>query len=235
MLFEKSSEKHTVSGSTSPYKYPALTDKILVKITGKERVSVPWLLLAKSTTEYLDADCIPESFRVTDPSKLTKAGIFNLWAHWRERERKGLPILRFVKAKRDDMALTVATSSVQSRPKKRPYVIVNSEDEEDSDKSDNEPPTVASRPPSKKARVLESEELEGPQAGSPAAQEARTEFLQSLSTDPVYHQLCDKLSSLPLFVSSSLVLPTHINSVLPKGSLVCPGQPAPMGILDLVV
>jgi hypothetical protein len=159
---------------------------------------------------------------VTDPSKFTKESISNLWAHWHDREKKGLPIIQFIKAKQDDMGWGAPSTSVQSRPKKRrPYMITNTDDEDSLDQSDDGPDAdantgnnekgkgpkpVAERssgpPPAKKARVSESVDPDRPEAGSPASQHDQIGFLRSLSAEPAYLQLCDRLDALPLFVSS---------------------------------
>ncbi|KAG6377671.1 hypothetical protein JVT61DRAFT_14437 [Boletus reticuloceps] len=77
--------------------------KAYIKITTRAKVAVPWLLLSKTPTEYIDPACIPPGFCITDPSKFTKIAIAALWSHWQQREKQNLPILSFIKARREDL------------------------------------------------------------------------------------------------------------------------------------
>jgi hypothetical protein len=44
-----------------------------VQVVQRPKVSVPWLLLAKSPAEYLDLWCVPDNFIITDLFKFTKS------------------------------------------------------------------------------------------------------------------------------------------------------------------
>jgi len=94
-----------------------------VKFTESSRVSVPWLLLAKDPEEYIDSDCLPEGFLIRDPSKLTKINVNKLWHHWEQRSKNHNTILRFIKAKPDNM-LTAPHDKPKCRLHKRPYVEI---------------------------------------------------------------------------------------------------------------
>jgi len=54
---------------------------LLVRITQCDKVHVLWLELARMLEKYLDANTIPEGFKILDPSKLTKNRILELWSH----------------------------------------------------------------------------------------------------------------------------------------------------------
>jgi hypothetical protein len=51
----------------------------------------------------LDADTIPEGFKVLDPSKLTKVMVSDLWSHWSGQAKAKLPILIFITAREQDL------------------------------------------------------------------------------------------------------------------------------------
>lgn len=88
----------------SHYSLPScFTNSCLARVTERSKVTVPWLLLAKSPSEYLDMECVPEGFVVTDPSKFTKMVLDCLWAHWERRAAADKPIVQFLKARSDDL------------------------------------------------------------------------------------------------------------------------------------
>lgn len=94
----------------------------------------PWLELTRPDNHYLHPDSIPEGFNISDPSKLTKPIIDKLWAHWRTRERKNLPIVEFVSARPKDLD-PWKFGLVSNEPhvaKRKPYVEVD-------DDTDHEP------------------------------------------------------------------------------------------------
>jgi hypothetical protein len=73
-----------------------------VRVTRSRSARVPWLALGKPKADLLDAETIPEDFKVLDPSKLTKNNVTKLLSHWRERETSDQPILIFNKAQEQD-------------------------------------------------------------------------------------------------------------------------------------
>lgn len=176
---------------------------------------MPWLLLAKSQEEYLDADCLPDGLVVADPSKFPRKEVDKLWDHWSARSRKGLPILRFLKAKVDDLPFGLPREEPRPLRKKRQYVEVS---DEHSDEDEVEPAEkgkgkvtqlVASSskrqlspPPSKRPR-LSGDVVGVPEANSPAASaDQREDFLHGLSDYSEYADLLRFLwQNLPRTVS----------------------------------
>ena len=177
-----------------------------MKVTKRKRSHTPWLELSHAAADYLDPATIPEGFNICDPSKLTKAQIDGLWAHWRAQAEKKLPIFRFIKAKRNDIGLVGSSETVQRPPKQKPYVEVSDDDEDEQDALEDvrqEEGTLSSTskpPPSKRSRL--SGQYEEAEDQSPAANGSdRIKFLYSLSKDSSYTAVVDALMALPIFVS----------------------------------
>jgi hypothetical protein len=189
-----------------------------VRITKRDSVHVPWLEVARSPTAYLDVDTIPDGFKVLDPSKLTKAMIFELWCHWSARAMAKLPILIFIKARHQDLGLSAQwdLKRPQAAPKRKaiPYVDVGSDDQASNDeldghgngkdvadKGEGTSGSSIRQPPSKRPR--HSGHTAVPDKQSPAANSSdRPKFLSSLSPDPSYKALVDGILALPVFVST---------------------------------
>lgn len=190
-----------------------------MRITGKrDKVHVPWLELARTPTKYLDADTIPQGFEVLDPSKLTKLMISRLWSHWCTRAKAKLPILVFIKARRQDLGLSAGLEVPRTAGKRMQYVEVGSDDQPTGDELDgcagkgkdgvDEGEGISGSPvgppPSKRPRL--SGQPAVPEDQSPAANESdRPKFLYSLSLDPSYKTLLDGMLALPIFVSPFFV------------------------------
>ncbi|KAN0086259.1 hypothetical protein V8E55_007393 [Tylopilus felleus] len=171
--------------------------KAYIKITTRAKVAVPWLLLSKTPTEYIDPTSLPPSFRITDPSKFTKIGVATLWSHWQQQA-----LLEF------------------HPPKKCAYVEINSpkaEENEDSPADDidledlarkgkattsESVPTTTSHSP-KRPRLSLNDQPADPEETSPAAnQHDRGTFLHSLSTDQSYLKLVTAFHALPRICSN---------------------------------
>lgn len=169
--------------------------------------------LAKAPTKYLDADTIPEGFKVLDPSKLTKSMVSDLWSHWFERAKAKLPILVFIEAREQDMGrkarCTVDIPMDISRPlagrKRTPYNYNWSDDEasdgemgslakDGADKGKGTSRSPARPAPSKRPRISDE--------GSPAGNcDDRQNFLYGLSTEPSYKALLNSVLLLAACVS----------------------------------
>lgn len=184
-----------------------------MRITKRDKVRVPWLELARKPTKYLDADTIPEGFEVLDPSKLTKTMIGQLWSHWSARARKELPILIFIKARKQDLGLSAEWEVPRFIGKRIAYVEVGSDDQpsedeldgragkgkDGADKDQGMSGSPVGPPPPKRPRF--SRQPAVPEDQSPAANEGeRLKFLYSLSIDPSYNALLNGILALPDFV-----------------------------------
>lgn len=91
----------------------------------------PWLELTRPNNQYLHPDSIPEGFNISDPSKLTKPMVDELWTHWRARQKKKLPIVEFINARRKD--LDGWKFGLEEEPrvgKRKAYVEVDDDDDE---------------------------------------------------------------------------------------------------------
>ncbi|KIM52189.1 hypothetical protein SCLCIDRAFT_11947 [Scleroderma citrinum Foug A] len=181
--------------------------KAYMKFTESSRVSVPWLLLAKDPKEYIDLDCLPEGSLVHDPSKLTESNVNKLWHYWEQRSKKQDIILRFIKAKPDDMPATLNDKPKQ-RLRKRPYVEIgeNSDEEDNSEEKGSHSPGLATGSPSSaKGKPASTHSPAGKghikaDPSSPAAhKDDRPTFLCGLSSDLHYFGLLDRLSRLPIY------------------------------------
>lgn len=182
-----------------------------MRITGRKKVHVPWLELARNPTEYLDVDTIPNGFKVLDPSKLTVAMIDRLWFHWSSRAAAKLPILIFTSARWQDKATTVRN---QAFLKSIRNVPVASDDQvgdnghaakrkDGADKGEETSRSVRP-PPSKRPRLFAQPVV--PDEQSPGANNSdRQKFLVSLSSDASYKVLLDAVLALPAFVSCSFI------------------------------
>ena len=160
-------------------------------------------------------DCLPEGFVIADPSKFTKKVLDKLWAHWESRSSRDEPILQFTRARNDDLPYGLPRLERPQGSKKRRYMEVASSDDEqefvagkakamDASTSGEAGPLSAARPPSQRARL--SGQPEAPEDESPAAnQHDRFSFLEGLSNNSDYQRLVRVLSSLPVFVSLSLL------------------------------
>jgi hypothetical protein len=74
-----------------------------VKFTKRDKVHAPWLELTRPDNRYLHPNSVPKGLNISDPSKLTKQMIDELWAHWWAREQKKLPIIEFINAQPKDL------------------------------------------------------------------------------------------------------------------------------------
>ena len=187
----------------------------LVRITKWDRAHVPWLELARMPAEYLDIDTIPEGFKILDPSKLTKNRISELWCHWSKRAKAKQPILRFIKARDQDLGMRARYEMDKPQVVQKRVAYVDLSDDETSDDeldghagkrkngSDKGKGTSGSSirpPPSKRPRL--SRQLAVAEEQSPAANNSnRSKFLYSLSSDALYKTLLSRVSALPVFVS----------------------------------
>ncbi|KAI6137271.1 hypothetical protein F5141DRAFT_1060132 [Pisolithus sp. B1] len=102
------------------------------KFTKKPKAKVPWGLLIKSPTEYLDSESIPEGFTMKDPSKWTKADLGLLWDHWQSLEAEEKVIVSFTDCKKEDAPLSRQFDrKVVGSSKKRVWVTVEDDSEAD--------------------------------------------------------------------------------------------------------
>lgn len=181
-----------------------------MKFTESPRVSVPWLLLAKNPEEYIDSDCFPEGFLIRDPSKLTKSNVNKLWRHWEQRSKNRDVIVRFIKAKPDDMRATLIDKPKRTKRRKLDYVEIGDTSDEESDADEGSDDDVGVGPSSSrpaKGKPVSSRPAPRIKAdpSSPVAnKDDRLTFLRGLSADPRYVGLLDRLSRLPIHVSNIL-------------------------------
>jgi hypothetical protein len=191
-----------------------------VRVAKRGRVHVPWLELARKPEKYLDADTIPEGFKVLDPSKLTKVMVSDLWSHWSGRAKAKLPILIFITAREQDLG-TRARYPMQTplvRKAHVAYLDIGSDDsasDDGADKGEGAPGSPIRSPPPI------------PEEESPAANDSnRSQFLYSLSlqVDPAYKALLNGMLTLPVFVSPFfsafvwIILITLIREASPQSS-----------------
>ncbi|KAI6160852.1 hypothetical protein EDD17DRAFT_1760029 [Pisolithus thermaeus] len=100
------------------------------KFIKKPKAKVPWGLLIKSPTEYLDSESIPEGFTMKDPSKWTKADLGLLWDHWKSLEAEEKVIVSFTDCKKEDAPLSRQFDrKVVGSSKKRVWVTVEDDSE----------------------------------------------------------------------------------------------------------
>ncbi|KAF8141806.1 hypothetical protein EV363DRAFT_1443743 [Boletus edulis] len=104
------------------------------RIAKRQKVHAPWLELSHAATQYLDSDTIPQGFKISDPSKFTKAQLDRLWSHWKARASADMPILWFIKAKQNDLGWSTQIAEEHSRVaskkgKESTYVNVDDDDE----------------------------------------------------------------------------------------------------------
>lgn len=173
-----------------------------MRITKREKVHVPWLELARAPSDYLDPGALPEGFNVLDPSKLTKDMVRTLWCHWSGRARANLPVLVFIKARKQDLSISARYNTEKTKPVlgKRAVAYVEPGSDDEADDSESERP-----PPSKHPRL--SKEATIPDNLSPAANNGgRAEFLRRLVKDPVLWILLRGVEALPGVVSSFFLL-----------------------------
>lgn len=187
-----------------------------MRVTRRKSVRVPWLELARSPAEYLDASTIPNDFKLLDPSKMTKYAIDQLWWHWTRRAEVDQPILVFAKGRKQDMGTPPANTDP------RPYTINALEPGVDyipidEDPSDEAPDSHARKrsnvanegegssgsqirpPPSKRPRLSGQAAID---KDSPAANSSnRPAFLSGLSLEPSFRTLIDTVLALPASVS----------------------------------
>ncbi|KAI6097067.1 hypothetical protein F5141DRAFT_1220321 [Pisolithus sp. B1] len=143
------------------------------KFTKKPKAKVPWGLLIKSPTEYLDSESIPEGFTMKDPAKWTKADLGLLWDHWQSLEAEERQLDR----------------KVVGSSKKRLWVTV--EDDSEAEVGGAGVPGASVTRPSvvgTSGQTMDMGEVPG---------EATTDYLKSLSIMPRYQVLLDLVDALP--------------------------------------
>jgi hypothetical protein len=64
---------------------------VLGFISGKKKAIIPWAKVVKNPTAWISEECYPEGFHWADPSKIRVKKVFELFEHWRQRRRSGLP------------------------------------------------------------------------------------------------------------------------------------------------
>ncbi|KAF8547885.1 hypothetical protein OG21DRAFT_1567584 [Imleria badia] len=152
------------------------------------------------TKAYMKITNIPKGFNISDPSKLTKQMLDELWTHWRAREEKKLPIIEFIKARAKDMdALRRAayTKIDDNSEGEAELIKANGKGNTEDDKGEGTSESLP-KPLSKQPRL--SGQPDVPEEGSPAASEKnRPKFLAGLSQDASYKALVDTLMALPIF------------------------------------
>lgn len=187
-----------------------------MRVTKRKSVHVPWLELARSPTEYLDASTIPDDFKLLDPSKMTKDAIHRLWWHWSRRAANDQPILVFTNGRSQDMGVSPAYTEPQRRRinAMKPgidYIPIGEDDgDEEPDSHARKRSNVADEgegssrsqirpPPSKRPRLSGQATVD---KDSPAANSSnRPAFLSSLSREPSFGTLISTVLALPASVS----------------------------------
>lgn len=193
-----------------------------MRITKRKNVHVPWLELARSPAEYLDASTIPNDYKVFDPSKMTRFTIEQLWTHWTRRARTDEPILVFTKGRSQDMGVSPGytdphqrhpINAINALKAGRDYVEIGDDDAgyEEPDGHARKRSNVADKgeevsgpenrpPPSKRPRL--SGQATVLDDDSPAANSSnRPVYLSSLSSEPPFRTLVDAVLALPALVS----------------------------------
>jgi len=169
-------------------------------------------------TKYLDADTIPKGFEMLDPSKLTKVMISCLWSHWAAQAKVKVPILIFITAQRQDLELSAGLEVPQVVKKRKPYVEVESGDDQGDDdldgcagkgkdgvdKSKGISASPVRPPPSKRPRLSGQQPAVPEDQSSAVNNSDRPKFLYSLSLNPSYKTLLNGMLALLIFVSLHL-------------------------------
>ncbi|KAI6137275.1 hypothetical protein F5141DRAFT_1209603 [Pisolithus sp. B1] len=181
------------------------------KFTKKPKAKVPWGLLIKSPTEYLDSESIPEGFTMKDPSKWTKADLGLLWDHWQSLEAEEKVIVSFTDCKKEDAPLSRQFDrKVVGSSKKRVWVTVEDDSEAEVGGAGVPGPSIT-RPSvvGTPGQTMDMGEVPGeattdvgeqtPEESSPAwhASRDQIQYLKSLSIMPRYQVLLDLLDALP--------------------------------------
>ena len=64
--------------------------------TGNKNTIIPWGLLSRDPSSWIDSECTPDGFEWKDPSKIRLAEAHRLLEHWRDRVAQGLAALIWV-------------------------------------------------------------------------------------------------------------------------------------------
>jgi len=185
------------------------------KFTNNKQARVPWIDLSKAPTEFLDAETIPEDFKILDPSKITKTKVSTLMHHWHARQRCNLPILTFTKAQENDMRELSRSNQRPPMAEKRkaiPYVNLSepscdgesdnkARGKEDSESADEPPPSKRSRLSLHPTTVFPSFPSAHHEQSPAANAHEKTRFLLRLSKEMSYNSLMFRALELPAPVS----------------------------------
>ncbi|KAH9986044.1 hypothetical protein BJV77DRAFT_1071175 [Russula vinacea] len=159
--------------------------------TRDSQAKVPWKDLSLDEQhELISKDSFPEDMRLLDPSKLQRCDVEALWQHWTRRQKANArPLIFYASA-----AVNIRRAKARpSRPKKarRPSPQHVSEEEDNGDNEDDDEDDNEDEADNKKS--------ETPHPHSPAANAAspgsKIDFLRNLSSDLVYTEFVDRLSS----------------------------------------
>jgi len=180
-----------------------------VRVTKRDNVHVPWLELARTPTKYLDINTLPEGFEVLDPSKMTKRMISQLWFHWTKWADAEQPILIFLEGRDQDLGSSARWTRNRPSANRKRLAYVDDEASDDeldghagksqdgANKGEGTPESLDRLPLSKRPRLSPVPDEQSPATNN----KDRKKFLCSLSLDPSYITLLDRVSALPVSVS----------------------------------
>ena len=183
-------QKHIVSLSLAWHQFTFIKH-FIGNFTRDSQAKVPWKDLSLDEQhELISKDSFPEDMRLLDPSKLQRCDVEALWQHWTRRQKANArPLIFYASA-----AVNIRRAKARpSRPKKarRPSPQHVSEEEDNGDNEDDDEDDDEDEADNKKS--------ETPHPHSPAANAAspssKIDFLRNLSSDLVYTEFMDRLSS----------------------------------------
>ena len=69
-------------------------------MTNNSKCAVPWGNIFSHQNDYIDPVYLPLGVKIREPSKMAVGDVLALYNHWRRRQNKGEPVLRFKKVDR---------------------------------------------------------------------------------------------------------------------------------------